>query len=76
MSSPSWITPVRFAPRPAFSRPKFATDFAARENSARALPVAADPVGSLIYRLDRRSRKGDLLRGYVSDEIRGAYIPK
>ena len=31
MSSPSWITPVRFAPRPAFLRPQFATDFAGRE---------------------------------------------
>ena len=33
MSLPSWIKSVRFAPRPAFLRPQFATDFAVRENS-------------------------------------------
>ena len=32
--------------------------------------MAADTVGSLSYRLDRRSRKGDLQRDYVSDEIK------
>ena len=31
MSWPSWITPVRFAPRPAFSRPQCATGFTVRE---------------------------------------------
>ena len=31
MSWPSWITLVRFVPRPAFSRPQCATDFASRE---------------------------------------------
>ena len=41
MSSPSWITPVRLAPRPAFLRPQFAIDGAGRENLPGALPVAA-----------------------------------
>ena len=35
MSSPSWITPVRFAPRPALFRPQCATDFTDSEKGLR-----------------------------------------
>jgi len=54
MSSPSWIKPVRLAPRPAFLRSQFATGIAGRENPPCALPAG---------RLPRFRRVRELLNG-------------